>query len=421
MPLVRILGVLTDVFPLRPFLEDARGRPAYGVPAAIRLRRDRISQLLGLSVSDEIVTDILQRLGLRLSKAGDGWNVVAPSYRFDITKEVDLIEEIVRIHGYDPVPETTEIAANALRTVTESTVELERVATTLVARDFEEAITYSFINESANSLFGDSRSELVLSNPISSEMSVMRLSLLPGLAAVAAANVARQQDRVRVFEIGKSFHGSLAKPVEIMRIAALACGSSQPEQWGVRSQDIDFFDIKSDLLAVLELAARPDEFSFEDAAHPALQPGQAARIVRGDNEIGIIGKLHPKVAKALDLKRDAFVFELDAFLALASAPPVAETISKYPTIRRDLAVIVDEAVSSEKLLSAVAAAAPELIRQVRIFDIYQGPGIEAGRKSVAIGLILQETSRTLTDDDADAAHGAAVQKLRDDFDAELRE
>jgi phenylalanyl-tRNA synthetase beta chain len=387
----------------------------------IHLRRDRISHLLGLFVSDEIVTDILVRLGLQVRDAGDGWNVVPPSYRFDITKEVDLIEEIVRIHGYDSVPETTEVAANALRAVTESTVDLERVATALVARDYEEAITYSFIDETANSMFNGSPSELVLSNPISSEMSVMRGSVLPGLASVAAANLARQQDRVRIFEIGKSFHGSLEEPEEVLRIAALACGSAQPEQWGARSQPIDFFDIKCDLLAILELAGDVGEFSFEDAPHPVLQPGQSARIVRDGTGIGVIGKLHPKVARALDLKRDAFVFELDAFRALTSAPPVAEPVSKYPTIRRDLAVIVDETVSSEKLLSAVAAAAPDLIKEVRIFDIYQGPGIEAGLKSVAISLILQETSRTLTDDDADAVHGEAVQKLRHDFGAELRD
>jgi phenylalanyl-tRNA synthetase beta chain len=395
--------------------EHLPGRPA------IRLRRERITHLLGLAVDDETVTDILVRLGLQVKEAENGWDVVPPSYRFDITKEVDLIEEIVRIHGYESVPETTENAANALRTVTESTVDHERVATSLVARDYEEAITYSFIDQTANCLFSESASEHVLSNPISSEMSVMRVSLLPGLASVAAANVARQQDRVRIFEIGKSFHGTLERPIEVLRIGALACGSAQPEQWSVRTQPVDFFDIKADLLAILELAGAPDEFLFENTAHPALQPGQSSRIVRDGGEIGVIGKLHPKVARELNLRRDTFVFELDALLALASSPPAAKSVSKYPAIRRDLAVIVDDAVSSQQLRSAVVAAAPRLIREVRIFDIYQGPGIEAGLKSVAIGLILQETSRTLTDDDADAAHGAAVQKLRDDFDAKLRE
>jgi phenylalanyl-tRNA synthetase beta chain len=387
----------------------------------IRLRRSRVSLLLGLDVSDVVVEGVLTRLGLSVVATDEGWEVVAPSYRFDITSEVDLIEEIVRIHGYESVPETTEIAASPLRPVTESLVDLDRVSATLVARDYEEAITYSFIDERSNAAFAGDESELVLSNPISSEMSIMRSSVLPGLVSSAAANIARQQDRVRLFEIGKSFHGTLDAPREVVRIAAVASGTTLPEQWGAVSQAIDFFDIKADLLALLKLAGDASDVAFRPLEHPALQPGQAAAVLRGDNEIGIIGKLHPGVAKSLDLKRDAYVFEVDALQALASAAPVAKPVSRFPVIRRDLAVLVKEDVSGEQLVEAVAAAAPELMRDVRIFDIYKGPGIEAGLKSVAISLILQETSRTLTDDDADAAQAAAVQKLRQTFGAELRD
>ena len=388
---------------------------------AINLRRARVSLLLGLDIADEVIEGVLTRLGLTVSATADGWEVVAPSYRFDISSEVDLIEEIVRIHGYDSVPETTEIAASPLQTVTESTVDFERVAATLVARDYEEAITYSFIDERSDEAFDGSRSELILSNPISSEMSVMRSSLLPGLVASAAANVARQQERVRLFEIGKSFHGSLETPQEVIRIAAVVSGSALPEQWGARSQAIDFFDIKADLVALLKLAGDASDVAFQPLEHPALQPGQAAAVLRDGNRIGIVGKLHPRVAKRLELKRDACVFELDALQALASSAPVAKPVSRFPTIRRDVAVIVNENVSGEELVRTVAAAAPDLMRDVRIFDIYKGPGIEAGLKSVAISLILQETSRTLTDDDADAAQAAAVQNLRDAFGAELRD
>jgi phenylalanyl-tRNA synthetase beta chain len=378
----------------------------------ISLRRSRVSLLLGLDVEDGVVTGVLERLGLTLEANESGWEVVAPSYRFDITSEVDLIEEIVRIHGYDSVPETTEIAASPLLTVTESVVDLETVSATLVARDYEEAITYAFIDESSNAPFAPDGSELVLSNPISSEMSVMRSSLLPGLVASASANIARQQDRVRLFEIGKSFHGTLEASEEVVRIAAV-----------LRAIAVDFFDLKADLLALLKLAGDASDVTFRSIEHPALQPGQSAAIVRDDHEIGIIGKLHPQVAKQLELKRDAFVFELDALQALASASaaPVADPVSRFPVIRRDLAVIVGEDVSGEDLVRTVASAAPDLTRDVRIFDIYQGPGIEAGLKSVAISLILQETSRTLTDNDADAAQAAAVQKLRETFGAELRD
>jgi phenylalanyl-tRNA synthetase beta chain len=387
----------------------------------ISLRRSRVSLLLGLDVEDGVVTGVLERLGLTLEANESGWEVVAPSYRFDITSEVDLIEEIVRIHGYDSVPETTEIAASPLLTVTESVVDLETVSATLVARDYEEAITYAFIDESSNAPYAPDGSELVLSNPISSEMSVMRSSLLPGLVASASANIARQQDRVRLFEIGKSFHGTLEASEEVVRIAAVSCGTALPEQWGLRAIAVDFFDLKADLLALLKLAGDASDVTFRSIEHPALQPGQSAAIVRDDHEIGIIGKLHPQVAKQLELKRDAFVFELDALQALASAAPVADPVSRFPVIRRDLAVIVGEDVSGEDLVRTVASAAPDLTRDVRIFDIYQGPGIEAGLKSVAISLILQETSRTLTDNDADAAQAAAVQKLRETFGAELRD
>jgi phenylalanyl-tRNA synthetase beta chain len=387
----------------------------------ISLRRSRVSLLLGLDVEDGVVTGVLERLGLTLEANESGWEVVAPSYRFDITSEVDLIEEIVRINGYDSVPETTEIAASPLLTVTESVVDLETVSATLVARDYEEAITYAFIDESSNAPYAPDGSELVLSNPISSEMSVMRSSLLPGLVASASANIARQQDRVRLFEIGKSFHGTLEASEEVVRIAAVSCGTALPEQWGLRAIAVDFFDLKADLLALLKLAGDASDVTFRSIEHPALQPGQSAAIVRDDHEIGIIGKLHPQVAKQLELKRDAFVFELDALQALASAAPVADPVSRFPVIRRDLAVIVGEDVSGEDLVRTVASAAPDLTRDVRIFDIYQGPGIEAGLKSVAISLILQETSRTLTDNDADAAQAAAVQKLRETFGAELRD
>jgi phenylalanyl-tRNA synthetase beta chain len=387
----------------------------------ITLRRSRVSLLLGLAIEDDVVAGVLKRLGLSVEQTDEGWEVVAPSYRFDITTEVDLIEEIVRIHGYDSVPETTEIAASPLQTVTESAVDLDRVSATLVARDYEEAITYSFIGERSNAPFADGTCELVLSNPISSEMSVMRSSLLPGLLASAAANIARQQERVRLFEIGKSFHGTLESPREVVRIAAVASGSAQPEQWGVESQAIDFFDIKADLVAVLKLAGDAADVAFEPFEHPALQSGQAARILRDGRHIGLLGKLHPLVAKRLELKRDACVFEVDALAALASFAPVAKPVSRFPVIRRDIAVLVKEDVSAEELVQAVALAASEFMRDVRIFDIYKGSGIEAGLKSVAISLILQETSRTLTDDDADAAQAAAVQKLRDMFGAELRD
>jgi phenylalanyl-tRNA synthetase beta chain len=387
----------------------------------ILLRRDRLARLLGLQINDETVTEIFQGLDLDVTVVADGWQVKPPSHRFDMEIEADLIEEVARIHGYDAIPETTAFAQSPLESVTETRVELERAAEILIARDYQEVVTYSFIDVDANTAFTGSESELVLSNPISSEMSVMRASLWPGMVSAAAANVARQQDRVRIFEASKSFHGRLGAHTEVVRVAGLVTGPVDPEQWGSKGQNADFFDIRSDVDALLLLAAEKSELKFVPVTHVALQPGQAAEIRRNGEAIGVVGKLHPTLAKHYDLKRPVYVFELDASKTLATKVPIASPISKFPATRRDIAVIVDDAVSADDLVDAVASSDPDLIKDVRIFDIYKGAGIEAGRKSVAIGLILQETSRTLTDDDADVVMAATVSKLKDEFAAELRD
>jgi phenylalanyl-tRNA synthetase beta chain len=241
------------------------------------------------------------------------------------------------------------------------------------------------------------------------------------MLAVTASNASRQQDRIRLFEIGKSFHGTLDDHNEVVRIAGVCMGPALPEQWGGRSQSIDFFDIKSDVSALLRLACETSQVDFVATEHPALQPGQAANIIRDGQCLGVIGKLHPRHSKFFELKHDVFLFELDAAAALTSGVPKAQTVSKFPSIRRDIAVVVDDKITADELIATVASSAPDLISSVRIFDIYKGPGIEAGLKSVALGLILQETSRTLTDVDADAAMTAAVRKLQEKFAAELRD
>ncbi len=391
------------------------------VRSEITLRKDRVTRLLGLEIDDAEISQILTRLAMKVETIDAGWTVTAPTHRFDIAIEADLIEEVARIHGYDSIPETTEFSQAPLQAVTESRVDIEQAAATLVARDYQEVVTYSFIDADANTAFSGTSSELVLSNPISSEMSVMRASLWPGMIAAAAANNARQQDRVRLFEASKSFHGKLGAHTEVVRIAGLASGPVNPEQWGSTSESIDFFDIKADVEALLALAADDDSVRFVAVSHPALQPGQAAEILRGEEVIGVVGKLHPGLAKTYDLKRAVYLFELDAAKTLASSAPSATSISKFPAIRRDVAVIVDEKISADELVDAVETSCRELLQDVRIFDIYKGAGIEAGRKSVAIGLILQETSRTLTDDDADLAMAAVIKKLEDKFAAVLRD
>ena len=387
----------------------------------IRLRRARLQHLLGTTLEDAIVEKILTGLQMSVAITEGGWQVTPPSYRFDIAIEADLIEEVARIHGYDTIPEATAFAQSPLRPVGEETVDLDSAAALLAGRDYQEVITYSFIDAESDERFSGAKSELALANPISSEMAVMRSSLWPGLAATAAANSARQQERIRIFEMSKSYHGSLHAHTEVLRIAGLASGPRMPEQWGTSAVNVDFFDIKADVEALFELSCGSDEIEFRASSHPALQPGQSAEIVRGDAVVGVLGKLHPSIAQRYDLKLSTCLFELDAQQTLQTTVPAAAAISRFPAIRRDLAVVIDETVTAGELIRCVADVSRELIRDVRPFDIYRGKGIEAGRKSIAIGLILQETSRTLTDDDADSVLSDVIKKLQDQFGAELRD
>lgn len=388
---------------------------------AIRLTRERLRTVLGIDVESRAVGECLRGLGLAVAEADGGWTVTPPSFRFDLAIEDDLVEEVARVYGYDRIPETTEIAALPLRPLSERRVDLDRVADTLVARDYQEVVTWSFIDAASHRRFAGDAPALELENAISSELSVMRASLWPGMLKAAAANLARQQERVRLFEIGKSFHGTLDAPVEVVRVAAAAVGAARPEQWAGQARTVDFFDIKSDIEALLALTGAEREFAFREAEHAVLQPGQAAEILRNGEPVGVAGKLHPAVGQALEIQEDVLLFELDAEQAFAAAVPVASPVSKYPAIRRDIAIVVDENVSSAALVDAVIAAAPKIVRRALVFDVYRGPGIEAGLKSVALGLILQETSRTLTDADADSARDAAVRLLQREFAAALRE
>jgi len=387
----------------------------------VALRRSRLHSLLGMELDGREVTRILRDLSLDVDETDGGWVVQPPTFRFDLEIEDDLIEEVARVFGYDRIPETTATASLPLRPVTEHNVDPVRVADTLVARDYQEVVTYSFVDAATDRMFAGRESELVLGNPISSEMSVMRGSLWPGMLKVAAANLARQQERVRLFEIGKTFHGALAHPEEVVRVAGLAIGPALPEQWSVKAREVDFYDVKADIEVLLGLTGKEGALAFEQAGHPALQAGQSAQIVRGGRVIGIAGKLHPTTARALDISRAVQLFELDAAAAFAAGVPVATAVSRFPAIRRDIAVVVADDITSATLIQVALSAAPDIIRRAVIFDVYRGQGIEAGLKSVALGLILQETSRTLTDDDADSATAGAVQKLQQECSAKLRE
>ncbi len=390
--------------------------------ASLTLTAKRLAQVLGTDIPADEVTEILTSLGFVVAAdAAGGWQATPPSYRFDIAIEDDLVEEVARIYGYDRISESTAYAQTPLAEVPETSIESGLVADALAARDYYEVITYSFVDEALDALVNGVTSALALSNPISSEMSVMRASLWTGMLQSASSNVARQQERVRIFEIGNTYHGTLDAPNEVTRIAGVVLGARHDAHWSNDSQSVDFFDVKADVEALLSMAGWSDDAVFRAAVHTALQPGQTAEVLRGEVSVGYIGKLHPKIAAAFELKQDVFVFELDIAQTFATQVPVAEPISKYPSVRRDIAIVVAEDVVAADLLAAVRRASPELIRRVNIFDVYRGPGIEAGRKSVALGLILQETSRTLVDVDADAVVDAAVQIINREFGGQLRD
>jgi phenylalanyl-tRNA synthetase beta chain len=359
---------------------------------------------------------------MELTRGETKWLVTAPTWRFDIAIEEDLIEEIARVHGFDNVPETVQPARQPIAPSTETRVRTETAADVLVQRGYHEAITYSFVEPKLQQLFAPAMPALTLSNPISAELATMRASLWPGLVSALAFNQRRQQPRVRLFESGRKFvidgQGTLE---EIPVIAGVAAGPALPEQWGSPRSAADFFDVKSDVEALLQGTGGGSGFRFVAAAHPALHPGQTARILRGDQPVGWIGRLHPEVERELDLTYSALVFELEVEGALRAAIPHFAEVSRFPAVRRDLAVVVDEAVSVQALLDCVHGAAGEVLRESVVFDIYRGAGIETGRKSVAIGLNLQDVSRTLTDDETDAIVARVVSDLERECSATIRD
>lgn len=389
-------------------------------PPTIRLRRERVARVLGVAIDDATISDILTRLGMRLSPAEDGWDVVPPSARFDCAIEVDLIEEIGRIYGYINIPESSSAAPVTLWGAPESAFGLDRAKDLLVDRDYHEAITYSFFSPELAELLSPGESQIRLANPISADMAVMRASLWPGLLSTLRHNLARQQTRVRVFESGLSFRRVDGALVQRPKLAAVVTGNSRDEQWGLPTRKVDFFDLKGDLEALLSLVDPQGGFGFEAAEHPVLHPGQSARVLRDGAAIGWIGMLHPAQQKALDLPA-SFLFEIDLEDLAEGRLPAFQAISKYPAIRRDLALVVGRDVPAAAVLACARQAAPAVVREIALFDVYTGENIEPELKSLALSLILQESSHTLTDQEVDQATARVLDALAAELSAKLRE
>ena len=390
-------------------------------PSTLALRRRQLARLLGTQVADEEVARILTSLGMQVRATPDGWQVTPPSHRFDIAIEADLVEEVGRIFGYERIAEVDAHITQRFEPVSERHVSLDRVLLLLADRGYFEAITYSFVDPVLQKQLFPDLVPLMLSNPIAADLAAMRVSLWPGLLVALRENLRRQQDRVRLFESGRRFLMQGGHLTELPTLAGVAAGEALPEQWGVQKRPVDFFDVKADVEALLELTGVAAEFSFSPASLTCLHPGRSACIRRGGRVIGWIGELHPELVRALDLTYAPVLFELELAAAIEGKLPVLEEISRYPWIRRDLAIVVDEAVPLAAIREHVSVGARSLLRDLRVFDVYRGAGVDSGRKSVALGLILQESSRTLTDHDADQIVAAVAERLRRELNALIRD
>ena len=389
--------------------------------APITLRAERVSQMLGLELGAAEIETLLTGLGLRVTTSGQGqWSVEVPSHRFDISLEVDLIEELARLYGYNRLPVRYPQARLAPQASPEARSDLPALRRLLVARGYQEAITYSFIDPKLFELFSPGVEPLLLANPISADMAAMRSSLWPGLVKALQHNLNRQQDRVRLFESGLRFVGQLDGLKQEPMLAGVVCGSRLPEGWAQGRETVDFFDVKADVEAVLGFAGALDAFTFVPGQHPALHPGQTARIERNGQEVGYLGALHPELVKSLGLDRAVFVFELVLAEVSEGRLPKFQELSRFPEVRRDLALLADRDVAASSLLAVIRENAGEWLTDLRLFDVYQGKGIDPHRKSLAVGLTWQHPSRTLNDDEVNATTQTILTSLEQRLNATLR-
>ncbi len=388
----------------------------------VSLRSEKIESLLGLEIPETEVEDILRLLGLfLLDKNAERWLYQVPSWRFDLAIEVDLIEELARIYGYNNLPITSASASSKLKASAESILPVRKLRRRLNSLGYQEVISYSFVSpELESKLSNEQEAPITLANPISSDMSVMRRSLWAGLLQTLKYNQSRQQEEVRVFESGLVFLNEGKQIQQETRVAGLSWGRQFPEQWSEKSRPSDFFDIKGDVENILALTNCPESFQFEAAIHPALQPGQTARIVKGDELVGWIGAISPEIQRDLDIPGKIYVFELDLKAISAVILPVVTALSKYPSVRRDIALTVDSELVYGQLEQTIRETAGDNLTQIVLFDVYQGENIEAGKKSLALGLTFQDSSRTLNDDEINLIINKCIKVLEEQFNAELR-
>lgn len=387
---------------------------------AVILRRSKIVQSLAIQLEDAQVIDILQRLGMHVADHVEGWQVSPPSFRFDISIEADLIEEIARVFGYNNLPSSSLFMRSELSQVTEGLLEIDRVKDLFVDRGYQEAVTYSFVDEEIQNIVAPGVEAIRLKNPISSELAVMRTTLWCGLLKAALYNTNRQQSRVRLFETGLRFIKVDGETQQQKMLAGVVLGDVYSDQWAEKARKVDFYDAKADLQAIFELSGC--EAGFTKGALSTLHPGQTAKIVSTDGkEMGWLGMLHPQLEKQLGFDSQVFLFELDQDSLLNKKVPVFTALSKYPSVTRDLALIVNEAVSASDIITCIKSGAEKALQDVIIFDVYRGKGIEEGSKSIALSLVLQDDTQTLTETEIETIVGRLLNLLATEIKAKLRD
>ncbi len=380
-----------------------------------QLRMAKLNSILGITLDESLVAKLFDQLGFTYTKKAGVFEVSPPSYRFDISREEDLIEEIARLHGYDNIPAIAPIADLRMLPDAEGVVTRSVLQDVLVANGYQEVVNYSFVDESWETELLGNTMPIKLKNPIASNMSVMRSGLWGGLLDTLVYNLNRQQDRVRIFEMGASYAEAKEGFQETMRISGLAYGDVIPEQWGEVARSVDFYDVKADVDALTGGRAE-----YVAAQHPALHPGQTAQIVVRGRSIGWIGKLHPKWQQHYQLPKGAVLFEMDlAPLQQRSIAKYSE-VAKFPPVRRDIAVVVDEAVNVDVLIKTMKKAKVQFVTDIALFDVYRGKGIAEDKKSLAFYVLMQDTQKSLTDAEVDSVMASLLELIKNQHGAELR-
>jgi phenylalanyl-tRNA synthetase beta chain len=402
-------------------VHEVRNAGALPVRAPVSLRRSRLALLTGANIDDSRVMTSLNGLGMKVMPEWDGWQVVPPPWRFDITIEADLIEEVLRIVGFDAVLEQPKRLPQRFVRRSESLIDERAVLDVLTGRGYQEAINYAFVDPALQQQLFESGAALKLDNPIAADLSVMRVSLWPGLLKSAQENLARQQDRVRLFERGRVFLPEGATVNEQLRVGGVVVGARTPEQWGTARDAADFFDLKADVAALLALAGPSAQFEWREGGPQCLHPGRSATVLRSGAQVGWLGELHPSLRAQRGIAQAVLLFELDISQAITAILPVVAPISRFPQVRRDLSITVPQSTPLSAVRNRVSVAAGSLLRDLTVFDLYQGPGIESTRKSIALGLIFQDNNKTLKDDEADALMTSVAADLSSQLDAKVRD